>query len=233
MLPMRKVPAGRLYATGKMAGLASDYIEIEGPLEKDFVLLNKFDPLVLNIKSQPFTLRYQHPSGRFYNCTPDFLVTRWIGPIDNRIIQKTVYEVRTKNRADFADETFAARFEAVANHCRQISAEHKVATEVEIRIPRLRNAKLLLPYAHAPISEELYDAARRITSVKSGATFGELIRQIRTCIGADENRLASLYRMLLNRELAWDWDAELTNESLIYDWDTWPKSKSKKAQRSA
>jgi hypothetical protein len=222
MITSRKVPVGRLHATGKMIGFSNNPIELEGPLEKDFVLLNKFDPLVLDIKSQPFTVRYEHPSGRTYNCTPDFLVTRWIGPVDDRVVQKIVYEVKTQKRAEPSDPTFAARFRAVAKHCRLIAAEHKIATERDIRIPRLKNAKLLLPYAHAPISGKVYTAARQICMTKSGVQFGELVKKIRAEIGSDENRIASLYRMLLNRDLAWKWDEALTNDSLIYDWDTWP-----------
>lgn len=203
---------------------------MEGPLEKDFVLLNKFDPMVLDIQSQPFTLKYVHPSGRTYNCTPDFLVTRMSGPIDARVMEKLVYEVRTKAKANMADPTFAARFKATSDYCRLISAEHRIATEVDIRIPRLKNAKLLLPYSSSPISSDIHKSVRLLCRVKGGIKFGVLVQKIRETVGSDENRLASIYRMLLNRHLAWDLDSELTSETKIYDWDTWPKSRSKKAR---
>ena len=230
MIPRRKVPVGRLQPTARIPGFANESIEVEGPLEQDFVLLTKFDPLTLDIRSQPFTLRYEHPSGRTYNCTPDFIVSRLQGPIDNREIKVVVYEVRRKEDADMADPTFAARFEAVSNHCRKFGVTHEIVTEDEIRIPKLENAKLLLPHAHAEMPEGVIRTACMLAKTKEGIPFGQLLTKAREAVKAPGNVKASLYWILLNRFLMWDVEKKLTSETLIYDWEVWPGSRSKRAR---
>ena len=64
MLPRRKVPVGRLQPTGRMPGYNGEMIAYEGPLERDFIYLHKFDSLTVDIISQPFTIKYRNPSGR-------------------------------------------------------------------------------------------------------------------------------------------------------------------------
>lgn len=228
MIPRRKVPVGRIQPTGRIPGFGNEFIEVEGPLEQDFVLLTKFDPLTLDIRSQPFTLRYEHPSGRIFNCTPDFMVSRLHGPIDDRETKIVVYEVRQKKSADMADPTFAARFDAVSKHCQKFGITHEVVTEDKIRIPKLENAKLLLPHANAEMPEGVCRTACELSSTREGITFGKLLLETRRAVKTTGNVKAALYWLLLNRLLKWDVEKKLTSETLIYDWEAWPGSRSKR-----
>ncbi len=224
MLPRRKVPVGRLQPTGRMPGYNGELIAYEGPLERDFIYLHKFDSLTVDIISQPFTIKYRNPSGRTYNCTPDFLVGKLAGPIDDRFIKKVVYEVRVKAKADPSDPTFKARFEAVTEHARTIGATHEVVTEDDIRIPRLENAKLLMPHAGAQLDEVVFHAAEDIVYETNGVRFDELIDRIRRQVAPEAHIRPTLYRMMLNGFLDWNADEKLMDKTLIYDMGQCPES---------
>ncbi len=224
MLPRRKVPVGRLQPTGRMPGYHDENIAYEGPLERDFILLQMFDPRTMDIISQPFTIKYRNPSGRTYNSTPDFLVGKLDGPIDDRSIKKIVYEVRVKAQADPSDPTFAARFNAVAEYAATIGATHEVATEDDVRIPRLENAKLLLPHARVSMNGAVFEAAEEIVYETNGVSFDELIDRIRRRVSPDADIRSTLYRMLLNGFLDWNDDEKLTEKTLIYDMGQCPES---------
>ena len=49
-------------------------ISFESTLERDFIVLMEFNPLVLDITEQPITIEYQNLNNRKASYTPDFKV---------------------------------------------------------------------------------------------------------------------------------------------------------------
>ena len=98
-----------------------------------------FDPDVTDIEEQPVRISYQDSTGTYRHYTPDFLVHR-----DSDAPMLAEVKPSKFVTADLDD-----KFNAAINFARRRGWTFEVWTEREIRIPRLDNAKFLLPYMEA------------------------------------------------------------------------------------
>ncbi len=212
----RKIPPGRIQITGRTIFDGHQVVEFEGPLERDFLLLLRFDTSVARVQSQPFTIRYQNPNGRTYDCTPDYLVVRKSIHDDTEVLQSTIYEVRIKKKADMADPTFAARCHALRAYCLNNRMSFEVITDLEIRTPLLDNLKTLSPYAGSVAPPHFMDAVAHHISTKSPITFGRLLAALRAEKDGRINVRGHLFWMLLRNAILWDRHQPLTDDTLIH-----------------
>ncbi|KND57438.1 hypothetical protein BVER_04069 [Candidatus Burkholderia verschuerenii] len=164
---MRRIPLCRRSHVTGFGSFESGLVEHESALERDFALLVAFDDPGATIVSQPVTIRFETPTEpRRYK--PDFGVT-WS---DGR------YElVEVKYRADLRENWPALRpgFVAARDAVCGMSGRFRIATESAIRIPRLENARRLLPLRKAPLDADLAKTVRRIVSGMGAPTLREAV----------------------------------------------------------
>jgi len=118
----------------------------ESSLERDLLIVLDFDPKVLRVQEQPFTLTHIH-NAKVRRYTPDVLAE-----FDRDEIPTVVYEVKPIEvlRDDWRE--LRPRFRAAVTYCRQREWQFKIVTERHIRTPYLQNAKFLRRYrALAPL----------------------------------------------------------------------------------
>lgn len=122
-------------------------MQCESLLELDAVMMfDAFDRTIINVESQPLTLKYRH-DGKFRKWTPDFLIQR-------RHVKPELVEVKTLAALypdDLAERDDARqRFTAIQDSAEREGFNFRLLTESEIRVqPALYNAKLLC--RHSPL----------------------------------------------------------------------------------
>jgi hypothetical protein len=129
---------------------ASTYFE--SSLERDWLIQLDFDPEVLELRSQPFSLQHEI-GGRKRPYTPDVLATF---NKEGRL-ETVVYEVKqhAELKADWA--LLRPRFKAAVKYCRSRGWRFKIVTEKHIRTPLLTNAQLLRRYRALEYPKEIAD----------------------------------------------------------------------------
>ncbi|MCF3630543.1 TnsA endonuclease N-terminal domain-containing protein [Thalassospiraceae bacterium LMO-SO8] len=139
-MPVRKIPISSRSLTGRHAyGRGKGAVGFESSLERDFISLMRFDANVTDIEEQPVRISFQDTAGKHRHYTPDFLVHRRSGA-------SMLAEIKP---AKFVTADLDDKFNAARNFARRRGWTFEVWTEREIRIPRLENAKFLLPYQQA------------------------------------------------------------------------------------
>ncbi len=75
-MPVRRIGLCYRSVSGRVPmGVGRPTVQVESTLERDFVLLQRFDPGVVGIEEQPYRIAYRDPGGGKRTYVPDFLVT--------------------------------------------------------------------------------------------------------------------------------------------------------------
>lgn len=139
--PQRRIGTSRRALTGRVALGGSQAVDFESSLERDWLEQLDFDPRVVELQVQPFSLEHE-VEGRQWRYTPDVLAVWQHGSVRETI----VYEV--KFRDDLRDNwvDYRPRFVAATRYCRERGWRFKIMTERRIRTPMLSAVKFLRPY---------------------------------------------------------------------------------------
>lgn len=140
--PVRRIGTSRRALTGSVILSGGGAVEFESSLERDHLLLLDFDPEVVNLREQPFTLRYLD-EGLQRKYTPDVQVDFLSRSGQSRTV---VYEVKPLAVLKEEFQTLRPKFKAAISHCRSRGWKFKIVTEKHIRHPLLKNAKFLKRY---------------------------------------------------------------------------------------
>lgn len=186
-------------------------VAVESTLERDFALLQRFDPEVAHVEEQPVRIEYRDIGGASRRYVPDFLV-RFTSP--DRIPK--LVEVKYSTDPALVAGRLEERFAAARGYASQCGWAFTVATEVDIRTPRLANVTFLLPYLRrAPIA-----AARAHLLIALGAEpapIGALADKVADAMGCDRVQvLPTLWGMVARREVRADLDLPLTMNSHLH-----------------
>lgn len=189
---MRRIPLSRRSHVTGFHGMPTGAVEYESALERDFVLLTRFDDPEVRIRSQPITLHFEY-GARQRRYTPDYLVEGG-GRFEL---------VEIKYEADL--QRLAAQlqpgFDAARGWAAQFGGTFRVATERTIRSPRLLNARRLLPLRGVPVDPELALAVTAAAKQIDTPTFGRVV----DAISADRTQvLATVWRLIARGELMVD-----------------------------
>lgn len=211
-MPVRKIPKNYRNVTGIAAyRKAQGQAMFESTLERDFITLLEFDPLVDAFEVQPLKVNW-HDGARNRSYTPDLLVyyTQPRHPT-------TLFEVKYRSdlRENWAD--FKPKFKAARAFAKEKGWKFKLITEREIRSPYLSNAKFLMAFANkGPISETdmdiLDEAIRRLEHSTPAELLGDIYQD-------EWNRarlLPSLWYLIGIRHIATDLTKKLTMTSPIW-----------------
>lgn len=145
--PARKIGIGRRSLTGLMAkGKVKGPGPFESALERDFFILLEFDREVSSWHPQPVTISVGSvPGRRATKFTPDVAVEYHKDRIyPGRPICLFEVKYRDELRRDWAE--LKPRLKAGFRYAKSKGWRFKIVTEIEIRTPRLANAKFFLPY---------------------------------------------------------------------------------------
>lgn len=197
-MPVRQIGLRYRSVSGRIPmGPGCRSVAVESTLERDFALLQRFDPDVVGIEEQPVRIRY----GKGQSYVPDFLV-HYADPGRSPLLA----EVKFSTDPILLSGKLETRFEAARLYARSQGWVFEVVTEVELRTPRLENATFLLPYrerrlslqARTTITEHLSVAAKTVAAL------------------ADETGLLPDIWTLVSRfDLITDFDVPLTMRSSL------------------
>lgn len=208
-MPVRRVGLCYRSVSGRVPmGNGRRAVSVESTLERDFALLQRFDPTVATVEEQPVRVEYRTTGGfhRFY--VPDFLVTHQQRPGLSTKLVEVKFSTDPALVSGALDERFAAAL--VFASARGWSFE--VVTEKHIRTPRLGNATFLLPYRQRPADPGI--RARLLMALRSGpATVEALADEV---VGERGRTLPTLWGMVARFEIGADLDRSLTMRSQLY-----------------
>lgn len=186
-------------------------VAVESTLERDFALLQRFDPEVAHVEEQPVRIEYRDAGGAPRRYVPDFLVRYAISDRAPQLV-----EVKFSTDPALVAGQLEGRFVAARSYAGRRGWAFTVVTEVDIRTPRLTNVTFLLPYrGRAPIA-----AARAHLLIALGAApapVGALASKVAGAMGCDRAQvLPTLWGMIARREVRADLDQPLTMNSHLH-----------------
>ncbi len=209
-MPVRKIPRNARSLTGVVAGGTSD--EFESSLERDLILLLKFDPRLVTIESQP--LRIPVP-GAARPYTPDVLATfRESDAMAEPAVW--VYEVKYRNELAEKWKELKPKFKAAIAFGKDHEFRFKIMTEVEIRTPYLENVRFLTPYLREELIDERWRTILRTLEVLREATPAELIAASARSRRNQGRCLYVLWQMVARRMIHADLSLPLTMKSALW-----------------
>lgn len=208
-MPVRSIPLShRSHIVGRQPlapGMRS--IAHESGLERDFVLLCRFDPDVVMVEEQPVTIDWTDAEGRKRRYTPDYRVAR----------RSSTEIVEVKYRADLKAgwQTFRPAFTAARDWAIRQGMRFRIATDHGIRGPRLNNARRLVPRQGDPADPKI--AARTLDVLTDqGCSFSDVVTMATTPEMPSGFVLATLWGMIARRNILTDLNREITASSLLW-----------------
>jgi len=167
-------------------------------------MLARFADAAAHFTAQPVTITFRDAT-RQRRYTPDFLV-RWSDGKAELIEVKYFADLRAHGKQ------WRAGFVAARAWAHSHGARFRVATERSVRIPRLTNARRLLPLRDAFLDPENALRVRAAFVSLNHATFGELLD---TVPGEREVELGTVWRMIARGALSVDLDVPIDLRSPI------------------
>lgn len=205
-MPVRKIPRSYTSLIGQHSWIpGGGSVSLESILERDFVSLMAFDDDVLKIEEQPIRIEFN----RVQSYTPDFLVTHASRAV--RLVEVKPIKILKKRRKEFAP-----KFSAASRYAEERGWSFEIWSEEEIRIPRLENAKFLLPFRRDPIDPGLAARLIRNLSISGSLSIHELVSSCWNDKHEQSRGLAALWCLLSIGNISADLDTELNMTSPIW-----------------
>lgn len=207
-MPVRCIRGNQRSVTGAITGADGNFIDFESLLERDFLVLTRFRYPTAKIEEQPLRISYVSALGRKSQYTPDFLIEYDYGPAE--LVEVKPTRILVENKEEFRD-----RFAAAAEFSERKGWQFVIRSEIDIRVPMLRNAHFLIHYRSLKSKPDL--CMRLLRAAKGGALpVGELIS---TAIqDASERYMAipQVWHLLATDFLDADLNVPLNQGSLVW-----------------
>lgn len=207
-MPVRRIGLCYRSVSGRVPmGNGRRAVAVESTLERDFALLQRFDPTVATVEEQPVRVEYRTSGGARRVYVPDFLVTHQRPSLSTQLV-----EVKFSTDPALVSGALDERFAAARAFVSARGWSFEVVTEKHIRTPRLGNATFLLPYR-----QRLADAgirARLLMALRSGPATVEALADV--AIGDRGRTLPTLWGMVARFEIGADLDRPLTMRSPLF-----------------
>ena len=195
---MRHIPLSRRSHIIGFQPVLTGAAEHESALERDFVTLATFADPHAAITSQPVTIRFDD-GGKPRRYTPDFLV-RWS---DGR---SELVEVKYRTDLRALWKQLRPGFAAARAWADGHGASFRIATERSIRVPRLENAKRLIPLRRSGLDPATAERALRAARSLSAPNFGRIVEGM----GCDRAvALGVVWRLIAQGRLSVDLNAPI------------------------
>jgi hypothetical protein len=214
-MPVRKIPKNYLGVTGSFAGRKNAQMDaFESLLEKEYMLLLDFHDSVERFEAQPITIPVPGvPRG----YTPDILVHFLPDPNTGEIRKPRLTEVKHTDDLRRNVEKYRPKFEAAEQFASRTGWEFCIATELDIRTPRLANIKFLREYRNfEPNPNDLDRVLDRVRLAGGTTTVDELLEQLATSNDERLHWLPVLWHAVLIRHVRTDLDKPLGRNPVLH-----------------
>lgn len=207
-MPVRRIRLCYRSVSGRVPmGDGRRPVAVESTLERDFALLQRFDPTVATVEEQPVRVEYRTACGTRRVYVPDFLVTHQRPGLTTKLV-----EVKFSTDPALVSGALDERFAAARAFASARGWSFEVVTEKHIRTPRLGNATFLLPYRQRPADAGI--RARLLMALRSGPATVEALADV---VGGERVRtLPTLWGMVARFEIGADLDRPLTMRSPLF-----------------
>ncbi|MBE5529315.1 transposase [Laribacter hongkongensis] len=214
-MPVRKIPKNYRNVTGIVAHRkANGPAMFESTLERDFITLLEFNPVVETFEVQPLTLEWTDSDGKIRRYTPDALATF---NLPHGQHGKTLYEVKYRDELRRDWQELRPKLRAAVHFARVEGWRFKIVTEVEIRSQYLDNAKFLLPFVRQGPAEEAHmDLLDEQLRLIHHATPAELLSTVFQDQWNQARLLPSLWYLVGTGQVGADLTKKLTMTSPIW-----------------
>lgn len=147
-MPSRKIRPSSYTNTGYIPSSKGPRVQqAESLLEQEYLTLLDFDNRVRGFQSQPFSIRWKHPNGRWREYTPDVIVSYTGAAMAAQPwLRTTVVEVKPREVLAAKWDEMKPRFKAAIAWARLYGCRFQIITDKEIRTPYLQNVQHLTHY---------------------------------------------------------------------------------------
>ena len=187
-------------------GPAKPLVRVESTLERDFALLQKFDPAVLSLEEQPVRIPFRSSDSKARSYVPDFLV-RYRDARLPRLV-----EIKYANDPDLLSGTLDERFTAARFYSEAQGWSFDVVTDTDIRTPYLANITFLLPYRTRRIEPEI--TGTLFTALRQGGPHS--VQSLVANAAQPAKSLAALWGLVATFQVQADLHLPLAMNSLIH-----------------
>lgn len=209
-MPVRKIGLCYRSVGGRVPiGAGRAAVAVESTLERDFALLQRFDPDVAGIEEQPVRIEYRDGQGTKRRYVPDFLVTYRDRGRPTRLV-----EVKYSTDQHLLAGSLEERFTAARAYATERGWVFALVTEKEIRTPRLENATFLLPFRDRPPDPVFRSRMLEVTARKP-VTVQELADFVAGDTGDRARVLPSLWALVARLEITADLDQPITMQTVL------------------
>lgn len=209
--PVRKIGVQSRSITGTMP----DGNRYESALERDFMLLVKFDTAIDVYTPQPITLQYQGSDGCWHRYTPDGLV-EWRTDKKTHDPRPLLLEIKYREAFKGKWREWRERIRAARNFAQERGWLFEVLTEQDIRTPFLDNVRFLLPYLRRTSSPETEQWILEKLVELCDCTPKELIGSLYQDKWNQAALIPVMWRLLAERRIGCDLMEPLTMQSGLF-----------------
>ncbi|MRR50212.1 MAG: heteromeric transposase endonuclease subunit TnsA [Rhodocyclaceae bacterium] len=216
-MPVRKIPKNYLHVTGSFASRKNGCsIPFESILEKDYLILLEFDPLVSGFEGQPVKVPVPGQKGSARHYVPDVLVSRVPRPDGSKEPPPLLVEVKHTSELSKKGEKFAPKFAAAKAYAAERDWEFLVVTEKDIRSTRLQNLKFLREYLEIePIPELLDRILESFTDLRSGASVESVLEALCPTENDRLIMLPMIWHLVITGQLQIDMEIPVSNSTVL------------------
>jgi hypothetical protein len=216
-MPVRKIPKNYLHVTGSFASRKNGCsIPFESILEKDYLILLEFAPLVSGFEGQPVKVPVPGQKGSARHYVPDVLVHHVSHPDGKEGPPPLLVEVKHTSELAKKGEKFAAKFAAAKTYAAERGWEFIVVTEKDIRGTRLQNLKFLREYLEIePVPEHIDRILESFTDLQSGASVESVLEAL---CPTENDRLITLpmiWHLVITDQLQVDMEIPVSNSTVL------------------
>lgn len=137
-MPVRRIGLCYRSVSGRVPmGNGRRSVVVESTLERDFALLQRFDPTVATVEEQPVRVEYRTAGGSRRSYVPDFLVTHQRSALSTKLV-----EVKFSTDPALVSGALDERFAAARAFASARGWSFEVVTEKHIRIRVARRMRL-------------------------------------------------------------------------------------------
>jgi hypothetical protein len=210
-MPVRKIPKNYRYITGevssrKRVGKAGH----EASLEREFLLLQEFDPSVKQFEVQPIRVYWRDQFGRRRLYTPDCKVHY----VDDRR-KPMIYEIKFRSYLRDNWKELRPAYRAAVHETAREGSRFKILTEKEIRTPYLERVKFLLPFVRRGTDTVSKQAVLAMIDKVKVTTPRQLMARISSDPREQAYLIPSLWYLIGTFQIRLDLSAPLTMDSQI------------------
>lgn len=212
-MPVRRIPKSYRNVTGIVAETkAIGQPRFESTLERDFLHLLEFSPDVRCYEVQPVTIEWQEGAGQQRSYTPDV----WVEFRDELAQKPWLCEVKYRSGIKKDWPILHCKFRRGIRHAKNVGAQFRLVTEVEIRTAFLYNAKFLLPFRSQvrPLAE--IDAVLEVMRRHGKTSVEDLLKKFSADPWEQAEWLPTVWHLVANLRVGADLDNKLTQASLVW-----------------